>query len=525
MRYLFVIFFFLTTRPALANCPDDQTVGNEYIIKVSKNALASQKLSSLGSVKVVKKIASINASNLGSRNHYKTTLPASYETLLVESVSETEIQEHFNPLALQKNCYVKTLSLNKTTKERTEGQTLEADPLYFHQKWYLDSVYSDATEPLEPKQEVIVAVTDTGVDINHKDLKNQIWINESELNGQTNFDDDGNGYVDDIYGYDVADNDHNPTPTTEDYYLDYDHGTHVAGLIGAELGNGFGTRGVTLNQVKILAVKGFRSKERTKLSDLIESIYYSVNNGAHIINASWGVDKEPEQAEIDAVNYALNRGVLVVAAAGNTGDPASWITPGSIEGVITVGSLNSMDQLSTFSNYGNSVDFLAPGGDGRERLNEYLLSAALDNFFVDLRGTSMAAPLVSGALSLTLSQRKDISAFQALRALYETSTDIELESTNGRDKRFYKKINVQKSIQYIYDHHEIVPLDPRVLSLKNLDDKVLESKTLSSQSVKSGSGCSMNHKKRATLPSALLSLMFLILPSTVLIKKRKRFKN
>ena len=209
-------------------------------------------------------------------------------------------------------------------------------------------------------QDVIVAVLDSGVYISHPEMNANIWVNSSEQNGTNEVDDDDNGYVDDIYGWDFWDNDATP----EDYN---NHGTHIAGIIAALGDNNAGITGVNW-QAKIMALRigGLVGT----IGEAAEAIIYAVDNGAHIINASWG-GSEFSQTEYDAIEYADDHGVLVVAAAGNGGDdligddndetpeyPASY----NLLNIISVAATDQNDVLAEFSNYGaTSVHIAAPG--------------------------------------------------------------------------------------------------------------------------------------------------------------------
>lgn len=202
---------------------------------------------------------------------------------------------------------------------------------------------------------VIIAVLDSGVANMHPDLINNRWVNFTELSGVTGVDDDGNGYIDDIYGWDFWGNDSNP----EDYNS---HGTHVAGTIAAQGDNGSDITGVnwdaSIMPVRIGGVVGL-------MSYAVEGILYAVDNGAHIINASYG-GSNFSQSAYNAIKYANNNDVLFVAAAGNSSNdndidphyPSSYNLPN----IIAVAATDQDDVLASFSNYGtNTVDVAAPG--------------------------------------------------------------------------------------------------------------------------------------------------------------------
>jgi len=243
----------------------------------------------------------------------------------------------------------------------------------------------------------IVAVLDTGIDYTHPDLSANIWVNEAELNGAPNFDDDDNGYIDDIRGWDFADNDNDPTD-----YLG--HGTHCAGTIGASGNNDLGVVGVCWN-VQIMNLKIFPNYgEETFISGAIDAIEYAVYNGATVLSNSWR-GYNYSQSLKDAINISDANSVLFVAAAGNEGYnndsypayPASY----DCNNIISVMATNHTDQVTYYSNYGpTSVDIGAPGGETYYSEDEGILSTIPGNGYAFYQGTSMAAPHVAGACAL-----------------------------------------------------------------------------------------------------------------------------
>ncbi len=241
--------------------------------------------------------------------------------------------------------------------------------------------------------DIVVAVIDTGVDYNHQDLAANMWVNSNEtLNGE---DDDGNGYVDDIRGWDFFSNDNNP-------YDESGHGTHCSGTIAAVGNNGKGVVGVSWN-AKIMPLR-FLGPEGGYTSDAVFAINYAIYNGADIMSNSWGGGGYSVALE-DAISAANESGILFVAAAGNSRKntdrrphyPSSYDVPN----IISVAATDHNDALAGFSNYGpNSVDLGAPGVD---ILSTYPGGYAWGD------GTSMAAPHVSGAAALIMAQNPTIS--------------------------------------------------------------------------------------------------------------------
>ncbi len=268
---------------------------------------------------------------------------------------------------------------------------------------------------------VIIAILDTGVDYQHEDLRENIWRNESECRGVPGVDDDGNGFVDDCVGYDFVNDDPDPMD-------DNGHGTHSAGIVGAVGNNSTGVAGVCW-RVKLMILKVLNSSGTGSTLDFLRAVHYAVDNGARIINTSLGTcpvghsscsltdlsdpDLEPIR---DAVEYALEHGVVIVSAAGNDGlDTDSYpVLPAGYSknyaNVISVCSVNGDSSLSYFSNYGvETVDLCAPGGFTGGGYG--VLSTLPSDSYGTFSGTSVATPFVSGAVAhiLTLKPSTGVS--------------------------------------------------------------------------------------------------------------------
>lgn len=252
----------------------------------------------------------------------------------------------------------------------------------------------------------IVAVLDDGIDYSHPDLFANMWANKGEIaaNGK---DDDNNGVVDDIFGYDSVDDDGNPMPEEE-------HGTHVAGTIAAIGGNGLGVVGVA-PQSKLMALRVL-GKGGSSVSVILKGLDYAVkmkDRGVNIrvVNASLGAPSECLQATLNVLEQLNKRGVVFVAAAGNGGEDSKGDnndvtpnTPGSckVDNVVQVGNIKADGELVSSSNYGvESVHVAAPGGE--------ILSTTPNGFYDSLTGTSMASPHVAGVASLILSVNPNLT--------------------------------------------------------------------------------------------------------------------
>lgn len=282
------------------------------------------------------------------------------------------------------------------------------------------------------KQSVVVAVIDTGLDYFHPDFDRQanLWRNTDETeNGR---DDDGNGFVDDLIGWNFVDRNNNPWDRTG-------HGTHAAGIIAAATGNGEGVAGMN-PMVKIMPLKVLNFLGRGNSSGIAEAIFYAVDNGAQVINLSLG-GEYITRAEQMAVQYAVDRNVIVVVASGNTASDTSNYGFAKLDTVITVAATDPNDKRATFSNWGQDVNLSAPGLDVlslRARRTDFVEISGAENHtpgvdfvgpenkYYRASGTSFAAPFVSGAASLLLSANPKLTAAQVTRMLLMSAKDIEV---------------------------------------------------------------------------------------------------
>ena len=260
------------------------------------------------------------------------------------------------------------------------------------------------------KRPVTVAVIDTGIDTSHKDLKDAIWIHEDEIPGDS-IDNDGNGYVDDVNGWNFISNTNQLCAGDEDT-----HGTHGAGTIAAAKGNG-GVAGIGDSRyIKIMVLKALGGEEgKGSPENVIQAIRYAEANGAQICNLSFGSGQT--SPEFEAAIRDSN--MLFVAAAGNGNQyeigyniDAHPVYPASFpyDNIITVGNLLFNGHLDESSNYGQiNVDLAAPG--------TYILSTVPADTYAYMTGTSMAAPMVTGAAALLYSGRPDLSLSDVRTAL------------------------------------------------------------------------------------------------------------
>ncbi len=258
---------------------------------------------------------------------------------------------------------------------------------------------SSAVWDLYKGEGIKIGIVDTGVLLNHEDIAANIWTNPFEIAGN-GIDDDADGYVDDVRGWDFVDNDNNPMDLNG-------HGTHVAGIAAAVGNNSKGIIGVA-PMAKIIPVRVLDAAGSGTFQAVANGIRYAAKAGAHIINVSLGggyVDAYSTALVQDAVNFARSLGSVIVAAAGNSNDNVDYFTPANLDGVIAIGATDAYDSRAWFSNYGSKLFLTAPGVDilslGSSR---YHIGTTVASNYYRASGTSMATPYVSGSLALLLNK-------------------------------------------------------------------------------------------------------------------------
>ncbi|MGH7828336.1 MAG: S8 family peptidase [Candidatus Binatia bacterium] len=318
----------------------------------------------------------------------------------------------------------------------------------------------------EDIQPVIVAVIDSGLDYLHPDLNPEnVWRNSKEIpNGR---DDDGNGYIDDLIGWNFVDGGNNP-------WDNVGHGTHVAGIVAAATGNGEGIAGIN-PRVKIMPLKILNSLGRGRATRLAEAIFYAVKHRARVINLSIG-EKGISQTERLAIEYAHKQGVVVVVAAGNVGSNTADYGPAGLKNSLTVAATDVEDKRLGFSNWGQFVRIAAPGQDvlsfraGRTDLGlvlggkDYKPGSAFvgpDSRYFRATGTSFAAPFVAGVASLLIGKNPKLTKLQVERMLLMSADDI--DSPGWDQLTGYGRLNAKKALEsdpeyYLYvELHRLVP--------------------------------------------------------------------
>jgi subtilisin family serine protease len=293
-----------------------------------------------------------------------------------------------------------------TESDNTAAKPVVPNDPRFHEQWALanegqnsgksgaDISALRAWKTTTGSDQIVVAVLDSGVDYKHPDLEKNIWTRPENIKA---YRDQNLGEIDDVRGYNAIDNDSDPMD-------DNGHGTHCAGIIGAEGGNGEGITGVNWT-VKIMPLKFMDATGSGTTKDAIEAINYVIDRKQHgvnvrIISASWG-STEKSRALEDVIRKAYEEDILFVAASGNssvnTDTNPHYPSSYNVGNVISVAALDRNDQLASFSNFGpKSVHIAAPGKE--------ILSTWLDNGFREASGTSMATPMVAGVAALVLAE-------------------------------------------------------------------------------------------------------------------------
>lgn len=290
------------------------------------------------------------------------------------------------------------------------------DPYYLsNNQSYLEQIKAPQAWDLKrDASDIIIAIVDSGSDLDHPDLASNIYINSRDpVNG---VDDDNDGYTDNFAGWDFVgfsgiqpEEDNDPNVKSDST----DHGVHVSGIASAVSDNNIGVAGVASN-AKLMIIKASADNDASTIYAGYEGIKYAADHGAHIINCSWGGPAGGAFGQ-DVINYAISKGCLIVAAAGNNGDSFPDF-PAGYKGVLAVANVRNNDVKSGSSNYGTYVSISAPGTG--------ILSLGYNNGYKSYSGTSMATPMVAGAAALVKSMFPELSMEEVGQRLRATADNI-----------------------------------------------------------------------------------------------------
>lgn len=296
----------------------------------------------------------------------------------------------------------------------------------FEQQWYLSNIEAPAAWDISLGKDVIIGLVDSGVDLDHEDLADNIWTNEGEIPGDA-IDNDYNGYIDDVNGWDFGDDDDDPTD-------EYRHGTMVCGVIAAIQNNELGISG-TAPESKILPLKVSEGSTGSfNALGVAEAILYASDHGAKIINLSLAL-AEYSQLVTDAVAYAVYNGVLLVAAAGRYDTPVRF--PALLEEVIAVSATDEDSKFYFKSAQGLEIELSAPG--------KGIYTTNLGGWYITDSGTSFSCAIVSSVAALVITNHPSLTSDQIRERLIISADDL---GDPGKDNKFgYGKVNAFKALK------------------------------------------------------------------------------
>jgi len=499
-----------TTKDVPVATTDEPTfLSNELLIKVAKEARGKVKegnpadtgIASLNNinqqhqVKKFEKVAKVGKNSKSDAEifaWYKITLPGKSEKITGKLEQVSKERNHINPAAetlrelaatLHADPNIQTVEPNyivsilpeaiasstpssapsqTTTNPPTTTATTPNDPYYassgswgqsYQDLWGMHKINAaGAWDQTTGSNQIIVAGIDTGVDRNHEDLQGQMWVNAAETPGN-GIDDDGNGYKDDYYGWDWVAGDPDPMD-------DHGHGTHTVGTIAAVGNNAKGVVGVNWVS-KIMALKFLSSGGSGSLDNGIKALQYAADMGAKVSSNSWGCACQSTMTE-DAVKYEHDKGMIVVAAAGNSNGDALDFSPASADHALTIAASDYNDAKASFSNWGEKIDVAAPGVDTLSLKASVspmcTAERTVGTNYCRVSGTSMATPHVAGLAALLLAKNPTLTNEEIRQIIRNGADDL---GATGKDRDFgYGRINAAGSMSLATAH----PLTPYITS-------------------------------------------------------------
>lgn len=437
MRGFFLLFTiaFLMVQSSLAQNKETRYFKDAIIIKY-KNDAGSQHKTAANHKAVTDFLSHYGTANIQpiwkdeySHQLQKTlskknkTIPGSELTSNLTQIFQITFSEPVNPLIVAKKLaslpYVEYAEPRFIRKMFfTPNDSVQNDYYTYHH-------FTDAWNVSTGSADITIAVVDGGVNYKHEDLANKKWVNFDET-PDNDLDDDGNGYIDDYYGWDFWQSGRLAGIVREDNdpIAEYtDHGSHVAGIIAAEANNGIGIAGTGYNShymaVKAGGIQDIPStpdNESNYIGYGFDAIIYAVINGADIINCSWG-GPDYSAYEQDVVDFAIQSGVVIAAAAGND-NSEERAYPASYNGVLSVGSIETNNTKAPYSNFGYSMDVMATG------TQVYSVAGFDNNSYGTKSGTSMATPVVAGLAGMVKDIHRDWSPNRIMAQIRSSATPI-----------------------------------------------------------------------------------------------------
>lgn len=388
---------------------EPEAVPGEYVVKLKAQV----------------SVKDVNIKNLGEAlgAYVKSTIAAGNVVVVKRPVVETRISA-LKSLALNELVEVAEPNyiyrINRTPNDPMLGQlwglknTGDADSSGSPGIKGIDIGAEEAWDIQTGSKDVIIAVIDTGTSYDNQDLKDNMWTNAAELNGQAGVDDDGNGVVDDIYGASFIDG-----VASGNNKDDHGHGSHCSGTIAGRGNDGTGIVGVNWN-ARIMGVKFLTAGGSGSLEDAILAINYATKMGAKIMSNSWGGGGFAQTLK-EAIERSNAAGALFVAAAGNDSSnndsTPSYPSTYEVPNIVSVAAINNKGQLASFSNYGRTkVHVGAPGVN--------VMSSTLDGKYESMSGTSMATPHVSGIAGLLVAQFPNMTNLEIKERIITTARPI-----------------------------------------------------------------------------------------------------
>ncbi len=431
VRILSALFFIFISFHIAAQTPD--YVPNTVIVKIDQqlntkgealNILTAEVLQGLPEVLAISTVAKATKGQ-ASRANNKSVLDGIYKIILQGSGQELDfinnLQHYKNIIYAERYPNVSPLVIPNDPAASSTGPQYHLGQVKAYDAWNLSQANED----------IIIAIIDTGVDLDHEDLRANLYVNEGEIPND-GIDNDADGFIDNYTGWDFADDDKLPEADNDQ------HGTLVTGLAAAATNNSVGIAGVGY-RAKFLPIKIFDSQNNFSRNSY-EGIIYAANQGSHVINLSWGGTSGYSQFAQDVINYAvLEKDAVVIAAAGNTNANLDFY-PASYDNVLSVGYVNASDARDPNATFSNFIDLVAPG------VNIY--TTYNDDAYGTEGGSSLAAPIVAGAAALLRERFPAYSAIEIMEQLRINTDDVYDVGANSAYKYLMGtgRLNILKAV-------------------------------------------------------------------------------